>query len=351
METFKIKFNGLILKKLLLTITFLLLSSISTAPFCEQQLPKLFLYVGNDANLTVYQKVLSKPYIAGVQVMYTWKELEPSKNVYNFSRIENDLRFLNSMHKQLFIQLQDRSFQPNLVYVPDYIRQDSIYHGGVAQQYDFPGEGKPITTGWVARVWDPAVQMRFQLLIRKLASQYDGRIYGINLPETAVDFNPHELPTGFTPDKYFQAEIQNMLALRQAFTKSLAMQYINFFPGEWNNDHNYMGRLFATAIKNNIALGGPDVVPYRKGQMKNSYPFFHLYNKKLISVGMAVQEGDYTYQNPKTKDYYNYTGFYQFARDYLGATILFWNTQEPFFSQEFLPKISDRYFESPTSSH
>jgi hypothetical protein len=95
------------------------------------------------------------------------------------------------------------AFDPNIFNVPNYIRKDKIYNGGVAMQYDFPGEGKSITIGWVARVWDPAVRQRFQLLIRKLSTQFDGIIYGINLPETAVDFDENNPPEGFTFEKYF----------------------------------------------------------------------------------------------------------------------------------------------------
>lgn len=81
-------------------------------------------------------------------------------------------------------------------------------------QYDFPGEGKPITTGWVARTWDSAVRKRFQLLIRKLASQFDGRVYGINLPETSADFDPNHMPKDFTSDKYFYSVINNIHYLK-----------------------------------------------------------------------------------------------------------------------------------------
>ena len=239
---------------------------------------------------------------------------------------------------------QDRSFEPTIFNVPDYIREDKIYHDGVAMQYDFPGEGKPITSGWVARVWDPAVRERFQLLIRKLACQFDGKIYGINLPETAVDFDENNLPVGFTFDNYFYSELENIGAVRKAFHKSMVIQYVNFFPGEWNNDHQYMSRLFSYAMNHQIGLGGPDVVPYREAQMKNSYPFFHTFKGNLLT-GMAIQEPDYTYKNPETGSYYRFADFYNFTRDYLGATVLFWNTQEPFFSSQLVPELNSDHFE------
>ena len=55
------------------------------------------------------------------------------------------------------------------------------------------------------------------------------------------------------------------------------MQYANFWPCEWDNDQKYMSRAFEFAKQNRIGLGGPDIVPYKKAQMKNSYPFFHRY--------------------------------------------------------------------------
>lgn len=334
-------------KRIFFLNVFLFAFFFSNLSYSDSKLPKLFFFFLPDTklNLPDYRNILSNPYVSGAQIVYTWNELEPKKGVYDFSRIENDMRFLSSIHKKLFIQLQDRSFQPDLYYVPDYLRNEEIYHGGVAMQYDFPGEGKPITEGWVARVWDPAVRDRFQLLIKKLSEQFDGKIYGINFPETAVDFDPNNLPEGFTPDKYFYAELDNVRTLRNAFHNSIVVQYVNFFPGEWNNDHNYMSRLFSYAIKNKIGLGGPDVVPYRKSHMNNSYPFFHKYGDKISEVGMAIQEPDYTYKKPGTDDYYTFSDFYTFTQDYLGASILFWNIQEPFLSNQLIPKLNNNYFE------
>ena len=128
-----------------------------------------------------------------------------------------------------------------------------------------------------------------------------------------------------------------MSALHQAFHKSFIVQNVNFFPCEWQNDHHYMSRLFQFAIHNHIGLGGPDVVPYRKGQMKNSYPFFHTYHNALRIVAFAIQEPDYTYTDPKTGKHYTMRQFYTFARHYLGADVIFWNIQAPQFKRDLLP--------------
>ncbi|CAM3004528.1 Uncharacterised protein [Legionella steigerwaltii] len=96
-------------------------------------------------------------------------------------------------------------------------------------------------------------------------------------------------------------------------------------------------------MKHHIGLGGPDVVPYKESQMKNSYPFFHKYNGKVLTA-IAVQEPDYTYKNPSTGDFYTFYDFYSFAKEYLGASILFWNIEEPFFSNKLLPNSNVNYF-------
>src|ERR1700716_3616154 len=44
--------------------------------------------------------------LEGAQVAYSWRQLEPQKDNYDFSAIREDLAFLTSKGKKLFIQLQ-----------------------------------------------------------------------------------------------------------------------------------------------------------------------------------------------------------------------------------------------------
>ena len=290
--------------------------------------PVNFLYTSS-TDLKEIDPLLSRPDIQGVQVVYSWKSLEPAKDHYDFSQIEADLKILDLGHKKLFVQVQDRFFRPQDRAVPDYLMKDSIYEGGITKQSDNRGEGKSPGSGWVADQWNPNVRKRYQLLLLALAKQLDGRVYGVNLPESAVDIDIRHHPAGFTCDQYFDGELSNMKAAKAAFRKSYVVQYVNFWPCEWNNDHNYMGRTFAFASENGLGLGGPDVVPYKKGQMANSYPFFHQYAGKLVLVAMAVQEPTLTYTNPATGKKFTKSEFRDFARDYLGANIIFWSTSSP----------------------
>lgn len=291
-----------------------------------------FIYTGN-GDLEAAAPILARPDIEGAQVVYNWRGLEPAKGEYDFSAIERDLEQTGRLGKKLFIQIQDRFFSPTARNVPDYVLEGAEYAGGLVPQVDNPGEGKAQEYGWVAMQWNPAVRARYQALLQALAARFDGKVYGVNLPETSIDIDMKGDMTGFSCDAYFDAELQNLMVARQAFTASKVVQYVNFWPCEWNNDHTYMSRLFELAAANGIGLGGPDIVPYRKGQMKNSYPFFNEYKGKLDFVGMAVQEPTLTYKNDKTGKPFTKDEFIAFADDYLGVDAVFWSVETPWLKE------------------
>ena len=249
----------------------------------------LYVSAGNVPGVT---HLLNRSDIAGIQVVYTWKSLEPARNRFDFSTIDRDLATAQTAGKKLFIQLQDRFFTPDARSVPRYLLIDPVYRGGIVPQIDNPGEHQPPVAGWVAEQWNSHVRQRFQVLLRNLAAKFDGRVYGLNLPETAIDIDTAREHTGFSCNSYYAAEKENAAFARKVFHHSFVVQYINFWPCEWDNSHRFMSRFFAFASENGIGLGGPDLVPNGKGQMHNSYPFFSRYKGRLKLVGIAVQEPD-----------------------------------------------------------
>src|SRR5262245_15152217 len=286
--------------------------------------PENFLFMGA-GDLAGYQTLAARPDIAGVQVVYHWKQLEPAQGQYDFSAIEDDLAIAQRLDRKLFIQIQDRFFMHEHRNVPRYLLEEPRYGGGLAPQADQPGEGQPEGSGWVAMQWNPAVRERFQALLSALAEKFDGRVYGVNLPETAADIDVKTERTGFDCDRYFDAEVENIRHARKVFRKSYVVQYVNFWPCSWGDERGYFKRFFELAEREHIGAGGPDIVPNRPGQMKNSYPFLNRYKDRLPLVAMAVQEPTLTYRNPATGKPYTRDEFVAFARDYLGVDIIFWS--------------------------
>ena len=277
-----------------------------------------FIFFNLDRAAIRGEKFLTAKGVEGAQLKYTWRELEPEKDHYDFSTIRSDLAFLTEHHKKLFIQLQDVSFDPKIVNAP---REVSVQ----------------TTSGWVAKRWDPAVRARFQKLLAALGKEFDGRIEGINLPETAIDIDK-----GFTPEEYREAIIDNMTALKRSFPHSVAMQYANFMPGEWLpwDDKKLLLTVYQRGRELGVAMGGPDLLPHRKGQLNHSYKLMH---EMAMTKGIAVQEGNYS-EGSSVRE------LYDFATQHLGVSYIFWFAEEPYLSRDVLPMISAFAAERPPST-
>lgn len=283
--------------------------------------------------------------LEGAQVAYSWRQLEPEKDRYDFRAIREDLSLLQSKGKRLFIQLQDVTFNPSRINVPQYLLQDPAYHGGAARQYRIPDddESRAVPAGWVARRWDPAVQERFRLLLHALGREFDGRIEGINLAETSVDFGSSGrlFPAGFSFDSYRDAIITNLRVLRSAFQRSVVLQYANFMPGEWRptDDKGYLRSVYEAARAAHVGVGGPDLMPFRVGQVKGSYPLIRDAAGR-VPTGIAVQDGNLAQVNPSTGQRVRVSELLQFAKEQLGVDYMFWGTEEPYYSTEVIPFLN-----------
>ena len=286
---------------------------------------------------------LETPAFEGAQVAYSWRQLEQGKDNYEFSMIREDLAFMEAHGKKLWIQIQDVMFSPQWKPVPEYLLRDPQYHGGVDRQYEYKSDDEASAVavgGGVARRWDPAVRERFQKLLLALGKEFDGRIAGINCEETSADFGESGrlFPPGFTPDIYRDAIIENMKVLKRAFPKSVTLVYANFMPGEWRpvNDRGYLRAIYQAARELKVGVGGPDLLPYQPGQMGSSYSLISDVAGK-VPVGIAVQDGNSAYLNPKTGKRVTIAEQIAFATEYLHADYIFWCIEEPYYSNQVVP--------------
>lgn len=273
----------------------------------------------------------------GAQVTYSWRQLEPRQDEYDFSYIRQDLTLLASRGKKLFVQLQDITFVASRINVPRYLLDDPVYNGGANQMYD---EEKARGDGWVARRWDPAVQERLHKLLFALGKEFDGKIEGINFAESSIGFGEsgRMFPKGYTFEAYRDGLIVNMRALKRAFPSSVTMQYANFMPGEWlpGDDKGYLRAIYKAAQELKVGVGGPDLLPCRRGQRNHSYPLIRA-AAGHVPTGIAVQDGNFEDANPETGKRITITELVAFATEYLKVDYIFWGTQEPYHSEQVIP--------------
>lgn len=305
--------------------------------------PQHYVYFERERHRIQERSFLDHRGVVGAQLKYTWRELEPARDVYRLQPVLDDLRFLEARGKRLFIQLQDVSFSEEVL-VPDYLTADSSFGGGVARKWECPGddESRARSDGWVARRWDPRVRARFQRLLDTLGRAVDGRIEGLNLPETSIDFceSGRFHPPGFSFAGYVDAVTSTMSAARAAFPRSVVIQYANFMPGEWLpwTDHGYLRAVYAHAERIGAGVGGPDLMPHRKGQRQHSYPLIAA-RRAGVLAGLAVQDGNLAERDPATGRPVTVAQLHAFARDTLRLDYLFWGTEEPYYSRDVLPYL------------
>lgn len=304
-----------------------------------------YVFFGQDREaIAEASSFLESKALEGAQVAYSWRQLEPEKDAYDFSTIREDLAFLTSKGKKLFVQIQDVTFSESRINVPLYLLQDPVYNGGAEKQYEYKNdESQAVVAGWAARRWDPAVQERFHKLLFALGKEFDGRIEGINFAETSVGFGEtgRLFPKGFSFEIYRDAIITNMKALKRAFPKSVAMQYGNFMPGEWRptEDKGYLRAVYEAAKESRVGVGGPDLLPHRPGQLGSSYPLIRE-AAGIVPIGVAVQDGNLEDVNPTTGKRVDVPELVRFATDYLRVNYIFWGTEEPYYSRDVIPFLN-----------
>ena len=207
--------------------------------------PRNYVFFGFERGRIADPAFLNNPSIAGAQIKYSWRQLEPQRDRYNLQPLLEDLALLEKHGKRLFVQLQDVSFSDQVL-VPDYLVQDPEFNGGAARQYEFDGddESNAKFAGWMARRWDPAVRARLIKLVEVLGKELNGRIEGLNFAETAVGFGAtgKHHPPGFTFTNYVDGLKEIMSAARTAFPRSCVIMYANFLPGEWLPGNDRGGR-------------------------------------------------------------------------------------------------------------
>jgi len=116
------------------------------------------------------------------------------------------------------------------------------------------------------------------------------------------------------------------------------MQYGNFMPGEWRptKDVGYLRSVYKAARESNVGMGGPDLLPYRPGQLKSSYPLLRE-SAGIIPIGIAVQDGNFAEKNPATGKPVTISELMDFATEYLKVDYIFWGTEEPYYSAQVIP--------------
>ncbi len=270
----------------------------------------------------VYSELKNTPALRGVQIRYSWAELETSYGVYNFTSIDRRLAELAAQNKRLVILLQIKSFDPKIIPVPEYLKA-GIYDEGI---FAFNNGGSAIIKGHNIKLWNYKVRDRLVALVSALGKRFNSHPYfeGIGLTETSMGFPIKTLSS--TQVDYFYSNLlivnRNM---RDSFPNTMTFQFTN-----------YPRPALKSFIENLSAmgtgLGGPDTFIEDPGLNypgdKYSPSGVYSYYPKLsgiIPLTPSVMQSNYentrwdgTGREPTILE------LLTFARDKLKANYIFW---------------------------
>jgi hypothetical protein len=276
-----------------------------------------------------YRKILHEKHFKGAKVFYYWRDLEPSKGNYDFSRIERELAILQQHGKRLFIHVGIKSFGYNArraACCPEYLRAMDGIQTGVREDIGVERA--------FARIAKPEVAERVAALVQALGKRFNEEPYieGVILPETSSIGGTQAKPEYA---EYYKALKYLVKAFREAFPNKVVLQSANWLIGTPNSDRD-MKELFEYMEAQGVGASGPDLMPTRTTTSSRLYPEFY----GRIPLAIDNQRAELVGVNPQAA--------FQFAIDDpkgLQVNYLFW---EPWndgiwsFDGKIVPLVNDR---------
>ncbi|WP_051107108.1 hypothetical protein [Niabella aurantiaca] len=305
----------------------------------------------------VYAELDSTTALRGMQVRFTWRELEPLKDQYNFALIDSELAQLSRItqvaakKKRLIILLQIKSFTTNTndLPVPDYVRATGAPYYAGAYAYA-PSDTSAAASGYMVKLWVTSVFNRLATLVQKLGQRYNSNSYfeGIGITETSPG---KPFPAGSVSDANLDAfwpKLEDLnQELRDAFPNTVTYQFANY-------PRNVLTTLIPALAGMGAGLGCPDIFltdPGLRttGGTKGVYDYFPLYSGK-IPLAPSVQNEDYRNTQHDGMGYQpTLTQLLNFGKDSLMANYLFW-TRDPVYYNDVLTLLNNLYPNSPTGA-
>lgn len=284
----------------------------------------------------VYKELQETPALRGIQISYSWPELEGAEGEYNFSSIAKRLSELSAINKRLVIVIDIKSSLGNLVKdgertVPDYLRTAMSEGGEFAC-------GGPDHLGWNIKLWNPFVHERIIALVRALGQHFNSNPHfeGIGLSETAIT-DPILPLTAIQKNNYYANLLSVQKQMRNYFPNTLTFQFISYprsILESFTQNLNEIGS----------GLGGTNVYPEYLISLYPIYPpnvssYFQKYSGIMPIIQLVRQSN---YENTRAdRTGYEPTVYelLSYARNSLKANYIFW-TRHPDYYRNVLEMLN-----------
>ncbi len=251
------------------------------------------------------------PFVKGALLRVFWRQLEPQKDVYDFSRIDRYLELAAAHKKRFGLLLTTKNYRAGVA-SPDYLRTP-LFDGGVFLVAKFKG-----TIGDNITLWDSNTYYRLVRLIKALATRYDGNPWFEVLVINETAFGQPVIPMPEAQRASFFDNLMRVdIAARQSFSRTVVIQYVNF-------PYTYTPSVAQNLLNNGIGIGGPDVFLDDRDHDRRVYPLIEPARAR-VPVGMQVEADCYyarslggPWDPPPVRE------LYDLARNRLHSNYIFW---------------------------
>ncbi|MEM1228972.1 MAG: Calx-beta domain-containing protein [Pseudomonadota bacterium] len=250
-----------------------------------------------------------RPGVAGIQKRYSWAELEPTMDSYDFSTVRKDLDLAACNGGSLVVFLEDKTFASEPV-LPSYMINYAVTNSA--------GGTSPLR-------WESIFVDRFNLLVSHLAQAFDTHpaFEGVAFQETATGLSATTLnAVGYTPEAYRDALINMLTHAATVLPRSHVFWYMNFFP----ENQGYIVDVANAVSALGVAVGGPDILPDDPSLLQFTYPLYDLIDPAMVRFG-SMQFNSYAHPHASNAPtpFWTPEELFIYGRDELDAQYLFWN--------------------------
>lgn len=255
-----------------------------------------------------YMDAALKPGMVGIMKRYTWRQLEPVADSYDFSELQSDLQWAQARGVRLIAMIEDKTFTSEHA-TPDYLNAYSVRNSG---------------GGYSTLRWHPYVVSRMNLLLQALG-RFDANpaLEGIATQETALSLPASTLDAyGYTPEKYRDAYLSILNTASASFPTSRIFWFMNYFP----RNQSYVGSIATAMIGKGVVMGGPDVLPDDQTLLTMAYPYYDQFQGKLPLFGQ-IEDICYNHLHATagySTKYWTPAESFRFARDDLHVNYMLW---------------------------
>lgn len=284
----------------------------------------------------VLSELKGTPALRGVQIRYEWPDLEPAEGRYDFTAIEQALADLATQDKRLIVFLQTKSFKPDLLPVPGYMKAER-YEGGA---FAFGTFGQHVPRGYKLKLWNAQVRDRLTALMNALGARFNSHPYfeGIGLPETSLG-EPFSQISAPHIDQFYDNLLTVQRQMRVAFPNTMTFQFTNYPRPKLAS---FVGQLKSIGT----ALGGPDTFLDDPGLNFSNPPapkgIYHYYPELsgLVPLTPSVMQSNYANTRHDGKGRVpTVSELFSFTRDRLKANYIFW-TRAPGYVPQVLEMLN-----------